>query len=101
MINRVDNISTVLAPLQTNSGKSAGAVELGKSFGDMLNQAVQQLSEQEKVVGELNDSFIRGETVDVHQLLINAERLSLGLDMTVQIRNKVVEAYQDIMRTQI
>ncbi|MNI77932.1 flagellar hook-basal body protein FliE [compost metagenome] len=53
------------------------------------------------MVEGLNDQFVRGEAVDAHQLSINAERLSLGLELTVQVRNKVIEAYQDIMRTQI
>lgn len=93
--------ASLLKPLQTDAKASAGAADLGKSFGDMLNQAIGQLSAQEKNVEILNDQFVRGEGVDAHQLTINAERLSLGLELTVQVRNKVIEAYQDIMRTQI
>lgn len=93
--------SSLLKPLQTDAKASAGAADLGKSFGDMLNQALGQITAQEKNVEMLNDQFVRGDGVDAHQLSINAERLSLGLELTVQVRNKVIEAYQDIMRTQI
>ncbi|MNP17850.1 Flagellar hook-basal body complex protein FliE [compost metagenome] len=93
--------ASLLKPLQTDAKASTGAAELGQSFGDMLNQAIGQLSAQEKTVEVLNDQFVRGDGVDAHQLTINAERLSLGLELTVQVRNKVIEAYQDIMRTQI
>lgn len=93
--------ASLLKPLQTDAKASTGAADLTKSFGDMLNQAMGQLSAQEKTVEVLNDQFVRGDGVDAHQLTINAERLSLGLELTVQIRNKAIEAYQDIMRTQI
>jgi flagellar hook-basal body complex protein FliE len=93
--------ASFLKPIAAEDKKETGAADLGKSFGDLLNNAMNQLASQEKVVETLNDQFVRGEAVDAHQLTINAERLSLGLDLTVQVRNKVIEAYQDIMRTQI
>ena len=45
--------------------------------------------------------FEAGQLPDVHQLLIAAEKSSINLELTVQFRNKVIEAYQEIMRTQI
>lgn len=102
MINKIGvQPASFLKPLQNTDAKETGAADVGKSFGDMLNNAMSQLSSQEKAVDALNDQFVRGEAVDAHQLTINAERLSLGLELTVQVRNKVIEAYQDIMRTQI
>lgn len=93
--------SSLLKTLQAGETKGVGAAQLGQSFGDLLNNAMTKLDVQEKTVEAMNEQFIRGEAVDVHQLTINAERLSLGLELTVQVRNKVIEAYQDIMRTQI
>ncbi|MDF2924728.1 MAG: fliE [Paenibacillaceae bacterium] len=93
--------ASFLKQVQPKEDSQTGAAELGQSFGNMLNNAMTQLSAQEQAVEVLNDQFIRGDAVDAHQLVINAERLSVGLEMTVQIRNKVIEAYQDIMRMQI
>jgi len=90
-----------MKPLQQPVKEAAGAADVSRSFGDLLNQAMNQLSSQEKAVETLNGQFVRGELSDVHQLMIQAEKLSLGLDLTVQVRNKVIEAYQDIMRMQI
>ncbi|WP_438446942.1 flagellar hook-basal body complex protein FliE [Gorillibacterium sp. sgz5001074] len=84
-----------------DKGKETGAAQVGQSFGDLLNQTLNQLSTQEKVVGELNGAFIRGESVDTHQLMIQSEKMSLGLQLTVQVRNKAIEAYQEIMRMQM
>lgn len=101
MISKIGMEPASLKPLQAVDKMEKGAADVGKSFGDMLNNAITQLSSQEQAVSELNDQFIRGGDVDAHTLMINAERLSLGLELTVQVRNKVIEAYQDIMRMQI
>lgn len=81
--------------------QETGAAQLAGSFGTFLNDAITNLNKQHSALNTLNDKFVTGEVADVHQLTIAAEKLSLGLEMTVQIRNKAVEAYQEIMRTQI
>jgi flagellar hook-basal body complex protein FliE len=59
------------------------------------------LNTQQATVDQLNQSFIKGELSDVHQLTIASEKATLGLELTVQVRNKIVEAYQEVMRTQL
>ncbi|MFK7695841.1 flagellar hook-basal body complex protein FliE [Paenibacillus sp. HJGM_3] len=81
--------------------ESPGAVDVSKSFGSFLSQALGQVQAQQEVTDVLNEKFITGDLSDVHQLTIAAEKASLGLELTVQIRNKAIEAYQEIMRTQI
>ncbi len=78
-----------------------GASELSKQFGGFLTEAMDKLNEQQARVNSLDQQFVTGQTSDVHQLMIATEKASLGLELTVQIRNKAVEAYQEIMRTQL
>jgi flagellar hook-basal body complex protein FliE len=92
------NIMSSITP-KDNAGE--GADDLGKKFGSFLNEAMTNLSAQQKQVDQLNESFIKGELSDVHQLTIASEKASLGLELTVQVRNKVLEAYQEIMRMQL
>lgn len=94
-------LSAIKALQPSDKAKETGAADLGQSFGQMLTQALNQLSTQEKAVESLNGAFIRGEPVDTHQLMIQSEKLTLGLQMTVQVRNKAIEAYQEIMRMQM
>ncbi|MDF2724126.1 MAG: flagellar hook-basal body protein FliE [Paenibacillus sp.] len=90
-----------LVNLQGSSDTDVGAAQISKDFGAFLNDAMNSLNKQQASVDTLNDKFVIGEIADVHQLTIAAEKLSLSLEMTVQIRNKVIEAYQEVMRTQI
>jgi flagellar hook-basal body complex protein FliE len=96
----VSPIKPVQASQQSkNSG--LGATELTKNFGSFLNDAVSQLNNQQSQVDELNEQFVKGQLSDVHQLMIASEKASLGISLTVQVRNKIIESYQEIMRMQV
>ncbi|RKN86525.1 flagellar hook-basal body complex protein FliE [Paenibacillus ginsengarvi] len=90
-----------LAALNAKASEDLGAAQITKDFGSFLSDAMNGLNKQHAAVDQLNDNFVIGEVADAHQLTIAAEKLSLSLEMTVQIRNKVIEAYQEVMRTQI
>jgi flagellar hook-basal body complex protein FliE len=91
-----------LAPTQSLIKPVAQATpaELTQSFGQYLQTAIENVGNQEKKVHELNDQFLLGK-VDVTQVLIASEQAHLSLQLTSQVRNKVVEAYQEMMRMQL
>jgi flagellar hook-basal body complex protein FliE len=89
------------APVQKMEKKQLGAVEMSEKFGGFLNRALEQVNQQQMESKQLSEKFIVGELTDVHQMLIAGEKASLGLEMTLQVRNKIIEAYQEIMRMQI
>ena len=91
----------MMKPVETAGKTELGATDLSRKFGALLNDAIQKLNEQQLTVEQLTGQFVAGELSDVHQLMIASERASLGLELTVQLRNKVIEAYQEIMRMQI
>ncbi|MGN7383534.1 flagellar hook-basal body complex protein FliE [Paenibacillus sp. SAFN-117] len=78
-----------------------GALELSKQFDQFLKGAITDLNQQQHQVDQLNEQFIVGEMNDVHRLMIASAKAELGLQLVVQVRNKVVEAYQDVMRMQL
>lgn len=104
MIDRIGFLPqkpTVVPDAFLNRSKDLGAAQIADQFGVFLNNAMENLNKQHHALDTLNDQFVRGEIADVHQLTIAAEKLSLGVELTVQIRNKAIEAYQEIMRTQL
>lgn len=78
----------------------ATPAELTQTFGQYLQTAIESVGNQEKQVHALNDQYLLGK-VDVTQVLIASEQAQLSLQLTSQVRNKVVEAYQEIMRMQL
>lgn len=90
-------------PAKLNDTKSvheATPAQLTQSFGQFLQTAIDNVSNQEQNVHKLNDKYIMGQA-DVSKVLIASEQSQLSLQLTSQVRNKVVEAYQEIMRMQI
>lgn len=75
------------------------------------NEGVTFISELKKKLDEVNDdqvkaeavteSFIKGDDVDIHQVMLVNEEAKLSLQMAVQVRNKLVEAYQELNRMQL
>lgn len=99
MIDKLTLQPVQAATVQPN--KKLSASEVTDQFGQYLNDAMAKLNEQQQTVDKLNDQFAKGEISDVHQIMIASEKASLGLELTVQVRNKVIDAYQEIMRMQL
>jgi flagellar hook-basal body complex protein FliE len=72
----------------------------GSSFGSLLNEAIQQVSDVEKTSqGELQ-KFLSNES-DLHSVMIALEKADLSFQTMIQVRNKIVSAYQEIMKAQV
>jgi flagellar hook-basal body complex protein FliE len=93
--------SQTIKPIAANSAKDQTTpAEMTKSFSDFLKNAIDGVGDQEKNVHAMNDQYLLG-NVDISQVMVATQQAELGLQLTSQIRNKVVEAYQEIMRMQI
>ncbi|WP_054958665.1 flagellar hook-basal body complex protein FliE [Paenibacillus dakarensis] len=86
--------------MQTSVKLEATPSESFQKFGSYLEDALQSVSAQEKSSHLMTDKMMLGQ-VNVDQAMISAQQALLSVQLTTQVRNKVVEAYQEIMRTQI
>lgn len=68
------------------------------SFTDFLNNALKDANKLQMESEQLNQAFAMGLNDNIHQIMIASEKADIALQFTVQIRNKVMEAYQEIMR---
>ena len=78
----------------------AGGGAQGPSFGDTLKQFVGDVSAQQDAATDLQGRFLRGENVEVHQVMAATEEASLSLDLMVELRNKVTDAYKQLVAMQ-
>ncbi|XUX07698.1 flagellar hook-basal body complex protein FliE [Sporosarcina sp. UB5] len=72
--------------------------ESQKSFGTMLKNAIQDVNVKQTESDKMTEKLILGEDVDLHNVMITAQKASIALNATVEVRNKVIEAYQEIIR---
>ena len=69
----------------------------GPSFGDTLKRALNEVSNSQDVSQNYIDQFVRGQPVELHQVMAAAEEAQLSLEMLVEMRNKLMDAYKTVM----
>ncbi|AIQ30521.1 MULTISPECIES: flagellar hook-basal body complex protein FliE [Paenibacillus] len=82
------------------ASEASAVSETGQSFGSYLENALNQVADQEQQAKDMSNKFVLGE-VNIDEAMISSQQALLSLQLTTQVRNKVIEAYQEIMRTQI
>lgn len=73
----------------------------GKSFADTLKDAVNSVNELQKSSDKFAQNVATGKTDDVAGAMIAAERADIALRVMVQVRNKIIDAYQEVMKMQV
>jgi flagellar hook-basal body complex protein FliE len=75
--------------------------EAQKSFSNILKNTIDGVNNAQVRSDLLTNKLAAGEKVELHQVMIASQKASITLDATLEVRNKVVEAYQEIMRMQV
>jgi len=70
----------------------------GPSFGDTLKRALGEVSSAQDNAQDYVQRFVRGEPVELHQVMAASEEASISLEMLVELRNKVMDAYKTVMQ---
>jgi flagellar hook-basal body complex protein FliE len=86
---------------RVTEGGGAGAKEGVTGFAKSLGRALDQLSKVQNEADEMVTRMVTGEVDDIHQVVLAVEKANLSLQLAVEVRNKVVEAYQEIMHMQV
>ena len=67
------------------------------SFGKTMNDALQAVNAQQTKASDISAAYERGDTHDIVSVMVERQKASLGFEATVQVRNKLLSAYRDIM----
>lgn len=71
----------------------------GSSFSDLLGQAVNKVNDTQQASNQLSQAFEMGKSgVDLTDVMISSQKASVSFQALTQVRNKLVQAYQDIMQ---
>ena len=86
---------------QERGGIQLGPSTTGPSFADALKNALGEVSQVETDAQDIISAFVRGEPVEIHQVMAAAEEAAISLEFLVEIRNKLTEAYRTVINMQI
>ncbi|OFI06803.1 flagellar hook-basal body complex protein FliE [Clostridium acetireducens DSM 10703] len=72
-----------------------------KGFSKTLKEKLDKVNDAQVKAENSTESFIKGDDKDIHTLMLDTEEAKMSLELAVQIRNKMVEAYQELNRMQL
>ncbi|MBD3109448.1 flagellar hook-basal body complex protein FliE [Bacillus sp. AGMB 02131] len=79
----------------------ATTAEAHKKFSSFLKDSIEQVNAAQLQSDAVTEKLVRGENVDLHTVMITSQKASVMMQTTLEMRNKAVEAYQEIMRMQV
>ena len=99
----ISSISGGLSSLTPKLPSATGGANKapGADFGSALKDAVGALGQLGAKADASSLALAKGDPIDVHEVMLNTEQASLGFSMALQVRNKLVDAYQEIMRMSV
>lgn len=97
MIERISNVNRINQIQNQTSSSEKSPVD----FAKMLSDAVEKVNSLQKNAEQMASDFALGKISNIHDVIIEAEKASVALKLTTEVRNKIVEAYREIMRMQL
>lgn len=101
-MNQIQGISQVVSTIADRSaGGSTGVSGESGGFLDSLKSAIGKANDVQVQAGQAVDALMTGQTQDLHRTMVALQQADVSFQLMMQIRNKLVTAYEDIQRMQI
>ena len=97
-VSLYNNIETTYGvPLRAKETQEGGK----ESFGEMLKGAIGDVAKLQSEADEAIQELAAGENKDIHRTMIALEKADVSFQLMMQVRNKIIAAYEEIMRMQV
>jgi flagellar hook-basal body complex protein FliE len=96
----INSISQILPSGLGQLSPSAPAAKPGE-FQSILENSIQNLNSLGQSAAGATEKFLNGENEELHNVVLSAQKAEMAFELGLQVRNKVVQAYQEIMRMQM
>jgi flagellar hook-basal body complex protein FliE len=80
---------------------AAGSVKSAAGFKELLEGAINRVENLRQTADQSVERVLSGESEELHNTVLATQRAELAFEMFSQVRNKVVSAYQEVMRMQL
>jgi len=97
MINQMRIMASQSKP-QSNQIGNVSQVEGANSFSDALSSSLKAVNETQMTAKTMAEAYDRGADVPLADVMLSMQKSSMAYQATLQVRNKVLSAYQDIMK---
>lgn len=97
----IQSIAAAQIPQLTATINAPGAAAANSDFSQILKATINQVEQSNRTANEAVGRFLSGEEGELHTTVLATQKADLQFEMFMQVRNKVVGAYQEIMRMQL
>ncbi|MFR3567476.1 MAG: flagellar hook-basal body complex protein FliE [Paraclostridium sordellii] len=97
-ISGVNNIATSNNLLKTSNAES---IKKESSFSDVIKSAIDKVNDMQVDSNNKVKRLIKGGDVSMHDVMVSAQEAQMSMQLMIEVRNKVYEAYQDLNRVQL
>jgi len=97
LINATERARFEVGSLTERTKTEPGAT----AFSEVLDNAIDQVNDAQAAAGEEVQKVMTGEMTDIHTAMIAVQKADVSFQMMMQVRNKLVSAYQEIMKLQV
>jgi len=73
----------------------------GPGFPEMLKSALEEVNQLQSDAGNKIQDLVTGQTDNYHEVMIAVEEAGIAFQLTMQVRNKIIQAYDEVMRMQV
>ncbi len=95
----IDGIGSSFSPLfREKEGKPETQ---GKDFASTLEDFIQWVNEQQEKSKEIKEAVLSGEDVPLHRMVVEFQKAGVALNLLIEIRNRLLEGFQELMRMQV
>lgn len=94
------NLSNLVKETGANS-QIGGAANAGENFGSIVKDALESVEKSQKAAEQEIGKAVSGESPDLHKTIIALQTADLKFQLGLQVRNKLIGAYEEIMRMQV
>ena len=97
-VNSIFNSISAMPVSKLDASLKPTTYEVQQNFGSYLKDAINDVNKTQVASDALTQKLVLGQDVELHEVMIAAQKASITLNATMEVRNKVIEAYQEIIR---
>jgi len=97
----IPNIGPISSPQSKTTSSTTEETDKGKSFSNVLMDSIDKVNNLQKQADTAIDDLVIGDNKDIVQTMITMEKADISFRLMMQVRNKILQAYEEVMRMQV
>ncbi len=97
----INDVGRIPLPAAPEAKGAAPGAKGGASFGEVLSNSLREVDQLQKKADAAIEALASGEKASLHETMVALEKAEISFRLMMQVRNKIVEAYQEVLRIQV